>query len=146
MRWRNVVQTPLRNFRHENNKYWIDAAKESGMSDWHDRTIWFFRDPNTKGAAERLFLSFDKEEIREKPLSVVKSDRKSISDYLFFLLSQVQGDNAATDIVVVSISLTASILMPFSNTPIKAELGLIEWTTGPDDFVSIMRPKRPRGT
>jgi hypothetical protein len=38
----------------------------------------------------------------------------------------VQGDNAATDIVVVSISLTASILMPFSNTPIKAELGLIE--------------------
>jgi hypothetical protein len=76
---------------------------------------------------ERLFLSFDKEEIWEKPLSVVrKNDRKSISDYLFFLLSQVQGDNAATDIVVVSISLTASILSPFSNTPIKAELGLIE--------------------
>jgi hypothetical protein len=128
-KFRNILEskrTPLRNFRHENNQYWIDAAKESGMSDWHDGTIRFFRDPNTKGAAERLFLSFDKEEIWEKPLSVVKSDRKPISDYLFFLLSQVQGDNAATDIVVVSISLTASILMPFSNTPIKAELGLIE--------------------
>ncbi len=93
-KFRNILEskrTPLRNFKVENDEYWIDAAKESGMSDWHDGTIRFFRDPNTKGAAERLFLSFDKEDVWEKPLSVVrKSDRESISDHLFFLLSQVQ--------------------------------------------------------
>ena len=71
-KFRNILEskrTPLRNFKAENDEYWIDAAKESGMSDCHDGTIRFFRDPNTKGAAERLFLSFDKEDVWEKPLA-----------------------------------------------------------------------------
>lgn len=75
----------------DTKKYWVDAAKETGMSDGHDGTVRFFRDPSAKGAAERLFLSLDEDDALEKPQSVVrKRDKKSISDHLFFLLSQVQ--------------------------------------------------------
>lgn len=85
------LQYAITYLKSEADPYWIDAAKESGMSDWHDGTIRFFRDPNKKGAAERMFSSLDKEEILETPPTLVrKSDRELISDHLFFVLSQVQ--------------------------------------------------------
>lgn len=72
-------------------KYCMDAAKETGMIDWPDRTVRFFRDPGDLGAAERLFQSLDTAKTLEKSDTIVrKLDRRIIADHLFFLLSQLQ--------------------------------------------------------